>query len=120
MVTAATLYMALLGPEGLAAVARACHANTLELTERLCAIDGVTRVFDAPCFHECVLRLETPVESVLRGLKAHGILGGLDLTADYPELGPALLVCATETRSERDLEQYSKHLARILRRDRPR
>jgi glycine dehydrogenase subunit 1 len=117
MVTAATLYMALLGPEGLAAVARTCHANTLDLMERVCAIEGVARAFDAPCFHEFVLRLESSTASVLQGLKARGILGGLDLTTDYPELGPALLVCATETRSERDLEQYSMQLTRVLRRE---
>ncbi|MGQ0751306.1 MAG: aminomethyl-transferring glycine dehydrogenase subunit GcvPA [Betaproteobacteria bacterium] len=114
VVTAATIYMALLGPSGLAAVANACHANALDLRERLCAIDGVEPAFDAPFFHEFVVRLAAPVAPVLQALKAHGILGGLDLASEYPELGQALLVCATETKSERDLNRYSENMARVM------
>jgi glycine dehydrogenase subunit 1 len=51
---------------------------------------------------------------VLRALEAEGILGGLDLAADYPELGPALLVCATETKTDADIERYAAALGRAL------
>lgn len=114
LVTAATLYMALLGPTGLAAVARACHSAALDLKEALSSIEGVERVFSAPLFHEFVLRLATPVAPVLQALKAQGILGGLDLANEYPELGQSLLVCATETKSEQDLKHYSQSMARIM------
>jgi glycine dehydrogenase subunit 1 len=114
MVTAASLYLALLGPAGLARVARACHANTLELVSRLTAIDGVSRAFSGALFHEAVLRLPAPAEPVLRALRTQGILGGLDLSRDYPELGHALLACATETKNEADLAHYAGYLARIL------
>jgi glycine dehydrogenase subunit 1 len=57
---------------------------------------------------------------VLHALKAQGILGGLALTQDYPELGNALLVCATETKHDEDLGRYTENLRRILgRRFRP-
>ena len=114
LVTAATIYMALLGPDGLARVARACHANTLRLTSSLAALSGVTRAFSGALFHEAVLRLPVPVAPVLQALKAQGILGGLNLRQDYPDLGHALLVCATETKSEEDLMLYAGHLARII------
>jgi glycine dehydrogenase subunit 1 len=114
MVTAATIYMALLGPSGLAAVARASHANALRLRELLCAIDGVESAFAGPVFHEFVLKLKTPAAPVLRALKAQGILGGLALAPDYPELGQALLVCATETKTDADLARYAEHMARIV------
>jgi glycine dehydrogenase subunit 1 len=114
MVTAATIYMALVGPEGLERVAAASHANTHALVERLTAIKGVTRVFDRPVFHEAVLRLEAPVAETLRALEAQGILGGYDLADHYPELGQALLVCATETRTPEDIAQYAFHLERIV------
>jgi len=120
LVTAATIYMALLGPSGLAAVARACHGSALELLGKLAAIDGIEPAFRAPVFHEFVLRLETPVAPVLHALKAQGILGGLNLTHDYPELGQSLLVCATETKREEDLQHYSDNMARIVgKRSRP-
>lgn len=114
VVTASTIYMALLGPEGLQRVAKACHANTLALVERLTAIKGVARVFNRPVFHEAVLRLDLPVTEVLRALEVQGILGGYDLAEHYPGLGQSLLVCATETRIKDDIEQYAFHLERIV------
>src|SRR3989344_642070 len=114
VVAAATIHMALLGPDGLERVAQACHANTLALVDRLTAIKGVTRVFNRPVFHEAVLRLEVPVSETLRALEAQGILGGYDLAEHYPHLGQALLVCATETRTQEDIEQYAFHLERIV------
>ncbi len=114
MVTAATIYMAMVGPEGLERVAAASHANTNALVEKLTAIKGVTRVFDRPVFHEAVLRLDAPVADTLRALEAQGILGGYDLADHYPELGQALLVCATETRTTEDITQYAFHLERIV------
>jgi glycine dehydrogenase subunit 1 len=114
IVTAATIYMSLLGPEGLERVAAACHANTNALIAKLTVVKGVTRVFDRPVFHEAVLRLDIPVADALRSLEAQGILGGYDLSQSYPELGAALLVCATETRSAEDMDQYAFHLERVV------
>ena len=114
MATAATIYMALLGPDGLAKVARACHANALALLSGLSAIEGVERAFSGPVFHEFVLRLKTPLAPLLKALRAQGILGGLNLAQDYPELGQSLLVCATETRNADDLKRYTENLARIV------
>ncbi len=113
VVTASTIYMALLGPQGLERVARACHANTVALVEKLSAIKGVTRVFNRPVFHEAVLRLDMPVADALRAIEAQEILGGYDLAEYYPHLGQSLLVCATETRTPEDIEQYAFHLERI-------
>lgn len=119
MVTAATIHMAIMGPEGLARAAAASHANTLALVERLTAIAGVTKVFDRPLFHEAVLRLDAPVPEVLRALAAQNVLGGYNLSMDYPELGNALLVCATETKNTEDIETYARHLERILSKQKP-
>jgi glycine dehydrogenase subunit 1 len=114
VVTAATQYMALLGPQGLAKVASACHANTFALADKLTAIAGVSRVFTSPYFHEVVLKLDDNARDVLRALRAQGILGGLDISGWYPELGQAILVCATETKTAADLEQYAQQMERIV------
>ncbi len=114
LVTAATIYLALIGPEGLKRVALASHANTLALVAKLTQIPGVTLAFDRPVFHEAVVKLDTPAAGVLHALEAQGILGGFDLMPTYPELGNALLVCATETKTEADLQQFADHLARIM------
>ncbi len=114
MVAAAAVHMALLGPAGLARVARACHANALALAARLEGIPGVSRTFSGPFFNETALQLPSPVAPILRALQSKGILGGLDLKAEYPELGHALLVCATETKDEGDLTFFSDQLARAI------
>ena len=114
LVTAATIHMALLGGEGLARVAASCHGNTIALLQQLTVIDGVERLFDGPVFHEGVVRLAAPVADVLRSLAAHNVLGGYDLGDDYPELGDALLVCATELRTEGEMSEYAGKLARIM------
>lgn len=114
MAAAATIHMALLGPEGLARVASACHANTRALAKRLTAIDGVEAVFQGPYFHETVLRLREPAAEVLRALAAQDLLGGYYLGEDYPELGESILVCATETKTASDLDAYAANMERII------
>jgi glycine dehydrogenase subunit 1 len=106
MVTAATLYMALMGNEGLTRVARHCHANARALQQALCAIDGVSAAFDGPFFHEFVLRIDgRAVTDVLGDLADQNVLGGLALAPYYDELGDGLLVCATELHGEAERQQ---------------
>jgi glycine dehydrogenase subunit 1 len=114
MVTAATIYLSLLGADGLAAVASASAARTRELADLLTAIEGVRRRFDGAHFHEITLELDRPVAPVLAHLAASGIVGGLDLSGVFPDLGHALLVCATETRSEADLRRYARAMAEAM------
>ncbi len=114
MVTAATIHTALLGAEGLERVALNCHANTTALVEKLTAIEGVSRVFSGPYFHEAVLRLEKPVNEVLRELATAQILGGYKLAPFYPELDNCLLVCATEMRTGADIEHYVEQLKLVM------
>jgi glycine dehydrogenase subunit 1 len=114
LMTAATIYMTLLGPQGLERVASACMANTRALVAALTGVKGVRSVFEGPRFHEAVLTLDRPVPGVLEALVARGIVGGHDLGRDYPELGNALLVCATETRTAADIQYYAASLAAAL------
>jgi glycine dehydrogenase subunit 1 len=114
LITAATIYLSLLGPQGLARVANESHARTNELVASLTKIKGVRLAFDKPRFHEAVLLLDRPVAPVIAELARRGIVGGFDLSNDYPELGNALLVCATETRTPADIQAYADALAETL------
>jgi glycine dehydrogenase subunit 1 len=114
MVTAATIYMSLLGPKGLEAVAQASMQRTEDLAAALCKVPGVRRAFSAPHFHETVLTLDRPPAAVLAALARRGIFGGLDLCERYPELGHALLVCATETKLTADIDAYAAALAEAM------
>jgi glycine dehydrogenase subunit 1 len=114
MVTAATIYLSLLGAAGLERVAAACLQRTADLAARLSRVAGVKSAFTAPRFHEAVLLLDRPVAPVLAALARRGIFGGLDLTDRFPELGQALLVCATETKLDADIDSYAGALADIM------
>lgn len=116
MVTAATIHLALLGAEGLERVAAASHANTRALVRALKAVPGVEPAFGGPYLHEAVLRLPTRAAPVLDRLAGEGVLGGLDLSTDYPELGNAVLVCATEKRTDADIQAYARALKNALKR----
>ncbi|MGB5439136.1 MAG: aminomethyl-transferring glycine dehydrogenase subunit GcvPA [Gammaproteobacteria bacterium] len=114
LVTAATIYMSLLGADGLKRVAQACHANTRKLVEALTANDCVEPLFNRPYFHEAALRFSLPLENIMRPLHAHNLLPGYVLSNDYPELDNVLLVCATETREDADIETYASHMNRVI------
>ena len=58
--------------------------------------------------------LDRPVAPVLAALAERNILGGYDLSADYPELGNAFLICATETKTDGDLQEYANVLSEIM------
>lgn len=111
LVTAATIYLSLLGPEGLRNVASACHARTRDLVAAL----DVPRRFDSPYFHECVLRLGRPAQPVVEALASQGILGGLALGRYFSDLADCLLVCATEKRTAREIRQFADTLRDAVR-----
>lgn len=114
LVTAATIYLSLVGPHGLTQVAATCVQRSAELVAALAKVPGVRIAFDAPRFHEAVLLLDRPVRGVLEALAARGIVGGVDISRDYPSLGHALLVCATETRTPDDIATYARALADVM------
>jgi glycine dehydrogenase subunit 1 len=111
LVTAATIYLSLLGPEGLERVAQACAERTETLVRALTRIPGVAAAFAAPRFHEAVLTLDRPAGPILEALAERGIAGGLDLEASHPELGHAMLVCATETKLDQDIDAYARAMS---------
>ncbi len=104
MVTAATIHMSMLGAEGLRRVAAVSCQRTRQLVEGLTRIPGIETVFSGDTFHEAVIALDRPAGAVLESLAHRGVFGGYNLGRHYPGLGDAVLVCATETKSESDIE----------------
>jgi glycine dehydrogenase subunit 1 len=111
----ATVYMTLVGPVGLKQVATVSVQRAHYLAERLTAISGVTRMFaDKPFFNEFVIKLPQPVDQVLRRLESQGILGGIALGAQYPELADCLLVTCTEMTTPEHIECYAQAMASAM------
>jgi glycine dehydrogenase subunit 1 len=114
LMMAGTIYLSLVGPDGLQQVAAACITRTHALVDALCSIKGVRTAFARPRFHEAVLLLDRPAATVLEQLAARNILGGCDLGEHYPELGSAILVCATETKTQSDIDEYVRALGEVM------
>lgn len=114
MVTASTIYMSLMGPQGLRQVALQCHEKTRELASMLTEIQGLSLCFKAPYFHELVVKLPCSAETVLADLAKHRLQGGFDLSLAYPELKDCLLVCVTETKTTEELAHFVKRLSKAL------
>ena len=95
-------------------MALSSNANARLLVSALTALPGISAAFDAPYFHEAVLQLDRPVAPVLDALSRQGVLGGYDLSDDYPELGHAMLVCATEARGAADIDAYARAAAEVF------
>ncbi len=107
----ATVYLALMGPQGLRETAGLCLQKSRYAAERLCAVDRFELAFDAPTFKEFVIRdREGRVEELLAEALEVGILAGVPLGQWYPELDDCLLVAVTEKRSRQEVDS----LARVL------
>ncbi|MCG7895604.1 MAG: aminomethyl-transferring glycine dehydrogenase subunit GcvPA [Candidatus Thiodiazotropha taylori] len=114
MVTAATIHMAIMGAEGLQRVAATSHANTQKLSQALSSLPGVEPLFSGAVFHEQVMKLPIETATALGMLASDNVLGGFNLQDDYPELDDAVLVCATELRSDDDIENYRGKLEQVI------
>ena len=114
LVTAATIYLAIVGATGLARIASRCHGRTRDLVDALTGIDGVARRFEGPFFHEQVIDIGQQADRVAGALADLGVLGGLPLGRYFPDLGNCLLVCATERRTDEDIARFVDALRQVL------
>ncbi len=106
----ATIFLSLLGKQGLREMAGQNLAKAAYARARLAAIDGLSQPFGAPVFNEFVVRSRRPVGDVLAVLEGQGILGGIPLGPDYPELADAILVCVTEQHRRQDIDALAAAL----------
>lgn len=100
---AATIYLSLLGPQGLREVAEACLQNAHYAAERLEAA-GARLAFRAPFFKEFLVELPCPPEDVIRLGLQRGILAGRRVSREYPNLDRHLLVAVTEQRTREEID----------------
>jgi glycine dehydrogenase subunit 1 len=99
---AATAYLAAVGPEGLREVAERSATQVRHLAATLERAGLADRRFSAPYFGEVALRMP---EASRRhaALVGEGIVAGLVLESEYPELPDTLLLAATELTSDDDI-----------------
>ncbi|MGQ0662025.1 MAG: aminomethyl-transferring glycine dehydrogenase subunit GcvPA [Pseudomonadota bacterium] len=110
------IHMALLGETGFAGLAAVNHAKAVKLAHKLGDVPGV-EVAIAAFFNEFTLRLPRQAAPVVEALAERGVLAGVAggrLWPDRPELANLLVVAATETNTEAEMDLFASSLAEVL------
>ena len=111
-----SIHLTLLGGSGLARLARINHARAQAAAAALARVPGVSVLSDS-YVNEFTLLLPRDAREVVRELAEHGILGGVSLGRLYPgepQLHRAMLVTATETTTDDDIQQFATVLEALL------
>lgn len=102
----ATIFMSLLGPQGMKELAKLNLEKAHYAFEQLKKISWIKPVFDQPFFNEFTVeyKKKSDVESINKKLAKQGIVGGLSLKPWYPHLPQAALWCVTEQLSKEQID----------------
>jgi glycine dehydrogenase subunit 1 len=108
----ASIYLSLLGPQGLKEVSHLCLQKAHYAARAVTAHDRFELASDAPFFKEFVIRdREGQVDELLAQARSQGLLAGLPLGRWYPELSDCLLISVTEKRTREEIDQLASCLA---------
>jgi glycine dehydrogenase subunit 1 len=108
----ATIFLTVYGKEGIRELAEHNMAKSAYAAEVLAAQPGAKLLFSgAPRFHEFVLSTVEAPPLWNQRLMDEKIVGGLDLSRWYPELGNATLWCTTEMITREQIDTAARVLA---------
>jgi glycine dehydrogenase subunit 1 len=107
---ASTVYMSLLGKNGLRQVAELCYQKAHYAAKEISTLPGYSLWSTSPFFNEFVINTPAPVSEINDLLLDHDILGGYDLGQDYPNLDHHTLIAVTEMNSREEID----HLVEVL------
>ncbi len=114
----AAVYMTVMGPQGFKEVGETCIARSHYAASLLGDIDGVAIGLSPAFFKEFVVDFGASGKTVAQinaALLEHGIFGGVDLSAEFPELGQSALYCVTEFHNQAEIERLAGAVKEVLR-----
>ncbi len=114
LAVAATIYLAALGKQGFEELGAQCLQRAHYAQQHITALPEFEPLFSRPFFDEFAVRLPLPAAELNAALRDRGIVGGYDLSADFPELGNAMLFCVTEARTRDDIDMLVTALEEIV------
>ncbi|MDZ7860964.1 MAG: aminomethyl-transferring glycine dehydrogenase subunit GcvPA [Candidatus Krumholzibacteriota bacterium] len=110
---AASVYLATLGEDGFREVALQSASKARTLYDMISGLPGCSFPFGNNFFQEFVIKLPVPADQFLKEARGRGVLAGISLAEDFPQLGDsAILTAVTERRSREDLILYRDLLSR--------
>ena len=94
-----TIYLSIMGYEGLKDVNKASYGGAHYLAEKLVETGKCTMAFDKPFMNEFAVKTKIPAKDIQEALLQNGILGGVRIADD------ALLFCVTEQRTKEEIDK---------------
>ncbi|MCS7228449.1 MAG: aminomethyl-transferring glycine dehydrogenase subunit GcvPA [Candidatus Kryptonium sp.] len=113
MMLAATVYMALMGKQGLKEVATLCLQKSHYLAEEISKIKGFKLKYNQPFFKEFVVQTPVPVSKIKEKLQPKKILPGIDLSK-FDGYGDGLLIAVTEKRTKKEMDLFVEELKNLV------
>lgn len=110
---AATMYLTLLGKQGLKEVASLCMQKAHYAFDRLVKTEKCALAFTAPFFKEFVVKSAYPVDHLNSTLLNDKIIGGYAVGKDYPELADGWLIAVTEKRTKEEIDFLVRKVGEI-------
>lgn len=106
---AACVYMATMGRQGLRQAAELCYHKAHYAASEIAKLDGY-RVLNSEFFNEFVVECPRPVVEINHALYHDKMIGGYDLSADYPHIKNGMLVAVTEMNTREQIDAFVKAL----------
>jgi glycine dehydrogenase subunit 1 len=100
----ATIYLTVLGKEGLRKLANLCIQKAHYTYKELLKTGKFTEIFTAPFFKEFVVKSEEDVDSLNNKLFEDKIIGGYSVEKDYNDINNGWLIAVTEKRSKEEID----------------
>lgn len=113
MALAAIVHVSLLGKQGLRQVAELNYHKAHYAADSIAKLEGYQLWSNDPFFNEFVIRCPQSAENLNAHLLEHQILGGYDLSQDYPELKDHMLIAVTEMNTKYDIDVLVDVLAEV-------
>jgi len=111
------VYLSLMGPKGMAETGRTIMQMSQYAAKQLSKVRGVKLKFRSPFFKEFVINFDRTGKTVARinnALLKHKIIGGKDLSKEFPELGQSALYCVTETKTMDDIQNLANAFKEVM------
>jgi len=112
------VYLALLGPKGIRELAETIMKNAHYTMKRLSEVSGIRApLLLSPHFEEFTVNFDgtgKTVHDLNKSLLKRGILGGKDVSKEFPELGNTAVYCTTELHTKEDIDKLVSVLGELV------
>lgn len=111
--TAASIYISLMGKQGLREVALLSTQQAHKLYQKISALEGFEPYFEGSFVREFAIKTPRPTREIILALIEKSILPGVDAGRWYNGLEDCLIIAATEKRSDEEIDCFVNALKEV-------